>query len=273
MQTLEDLQAAVQQASDNLATALVAGADTAEIRKELDEASAALSAHQNALQALEQQQLNAEAQSFAAEVAVAESVAVDAAVRDVETAVAKVPLPDGVTPPPPVGLDAVARAAAEVARLQAQIDKGAPQRQQASDEVARLRSRLDAKRAAAAAIRERRAAGHEEATDAAQLSMLQADADDLGALLEAAQARQRASHGPVQALRQQMVAAEQQLHIAKMDAVLHQMGDRLRAVEQCLIAGARALRGSLQGSGHVGDMPAFWSPSEELRKISYGMAV
>jgi hypothetical protein len=268
-----ELQSAVQAASDRLADALLDGSDTTEARAALDQARDALAKHQDAQQAAEQERQAAESEAFEIGVTEAEAVATRVALKVVTDVVEQAPLPEGVVVPEPTGYAAVARAAAEMARIQAVLDRGAPLRQKAGNEVAALRSRVDAKRASVQAIRTRRLAGQEEGGDAAEMALLEADAVDLEALLEAALARKNATHAPAQALRKQLAEAQEKLVEAQLAAMMHALGDRLRAVEQSLIAGARALRATLDGNGLHGRLAEFWCPTEGLRKIAYGMAV
>jgi len=131
-----ELQSAVQAASDRLADALLDGSDTTEARAALDQARDALAKHQDAQQAAEQERQAAESEAFEIEVTEAEAVATRVALKVVTDVVEQAPLPEGVVVPEPAGYAAVARAAAEMARIQAMLDRGAPLRQKAGDEVA-----------------------------------------------------------------------------------------------------------------------------------------
>lgn len=270
--TFTDLQSAVQAASDRLADALLDGADTGEARIALDQARAALAKHQDAQQAAERERHAAEAAQAAAETAKAESDAVGRALKAVSNTVERVQLAEGVEPPAPAEHPVVVKAAAEVARLKLEIERGEPERKKIRDEIAALTGRADAKRAEAHAIRARRLGGREEAGDAAALHLLEADANDLASLARAAQQRLQALGQPTAAQRQQLAAAEQKLRAAQVEAALHGQADRVRALEAALVAGVRELRGSMLKVGFT-NLPSFFSPTEELRKTAYGAPV
>lgn len=270
--TFTDLQFAVQAASDRLADALLDGADTGEARIALDQARAALAKHQDAQQAAERERHAAEAAQAAAENAIAEADAVGRALKAVSNTVERVQLAEGVEPPAPAEHPVVVKAAAEVARLKLEIERGEPERKKIRDEIAALTGRADAKRAEAHAIRARRLGGREEAGDAAELHLLEADANDLASLARAAQQRLQALGQPTAAQRQQLAAAEQKLRAAQVEAALHGQADRVRALEAALIAGVRELRSSALKVG-FGNLPTFFVPSQKLRDVANGLAV
>ena len=270
--TLTDLQSAVQAASDRLADALLDGSDTSEARAALDQARDALAKHQDAQQAAENERLAATSAREAAENAEAESDAVGRALKAVANTTRRVQLPAGIEPPLPAEHPAVVKAAAEVARLRLEIEQGEPERKKIGDEIAALTGRADAKRAEANAIRARRLAGREEAGDAATLHLLEADANDLTSLAQAAQQRLQALGQPTAAQRQQLAAAEQRLKAAQVEAALHGQAERVRVLEAALIAGVRELRGSALKVG-FGNLPTFFVPSQKLRDVANGIAV
>lgn len=270
--TLTDLQSAVQAASDRLADALLDGSDTSEARAALDKTRDAFTKHQDAQQAAERERHAAEAAQEAVETAKAESDAVGRALKAVDNTVERVQLTQGLKLPTSVEHPLVAKAAAEVARLKLEIERGEPERKKIADEVAALTSRANAKRVEASAIRARRLAGREEASDAAALHLLEADANDLASLARAAQQRLQALGQPTAAQRQQLAAAEQKLKAAQVEAALHGQADRVRALEAALIAGVRELRSSMLKVGFT-NLPSFFSPTEELRKTAYGAPI
>ncbi|WP_354115471.1 hypothetical protein [Bradyrhizobium sp. LA7.1] len=255
-----------------MADALLDGSDTSEARAALDQARDALAKHQDAQQAAERERHAAESAREAAENAEAEAAAAGQALKAVANTVERVQLPEGVEPPAPVEHPVVAKAGAEVARIKLEIERGEPERKKVAGEVAALAGRANAKRVEANAIRTRRLAGNEEAGDAASLHLLEADANDLASLAQAAQVRLQALGQPVAGLRQQLAAAEEKLKAAQVEAALHGQADRVRVLEAALIAGVRELRSSMLKVGFT-NLPSFFSPTEELRKTAYGAPV
>lgn len=272
MKQLTDLEAAVQVASDRVADALLAGDDTTTARRALNEARAALQAHQDAQRAAESERRAAESEREAAEVAASEADATARALQAVDDTVQRVQMPAGVVLPAPVEHQMVAKAAAEVARLKVEIQRSEPERKKVADEIASFTSRANAKRAEASAIRSRRLIGREEAGDAAALHLLEADANDLAGLAQAAQMRLQALGRPVAGLRQQLAAAEEKLKAAQVEAALHGQADRVRTLEAALIAGVRELRGSVLNAG-FSNLPSFFAPTQKLRDVANGIAV
>lgn len=266
--SITDLQAAVARASDNLADALAADVDTTEARAALAQARAALRAHQDALRAVAEQ-----AQAAAAvDADNAAARAVSEQTAEVDAAVARVTMPETVATPAPVQHAGLAQAAAEVARIRLQIERGSPERRAAQAEVDALVRRADAKRVDAAAIRSRRLAGHEAKGDAEALHLLEADAADLDNMVQAARQRLSAQGQPVTALRQQLAEAEKRLATARIDAELHGQAERLRAIEGALIEGWRELRRNALGHGRTG-IPQLFTAHADLRKVAYGQAL
>jgi len=263
--SLTDRQSAVQQASDHLADVLADGGDTTVARQALQQARDALQAHQTA-------QATADRERQAAQAAEADQAAATAAAKAtdaVTNTVVRVQLPAGIEAPAPAQHPLVAEAAGEVARIKAEIERAAPGRQAAADEVAALQKRADVKRHEAAAIRSRRLAGHEAPDDAAKLHLLEADAADLDGLVQVAQQRLHVLDQPVAALRQRLAAAEQKLKAAQVEGALHGQADRLRILEQALIAGYRELRRGVFTVGNR-NMPNYFVASEDLRKATLG---
>lgn len=265
---VDALQARVQAASDALADALAAGDDTTAERKELDDARAALQAHQGTVAASERERQAAQA----AEADQAAVVAVAKATSAVSAAVERVQLPEGVEAPAPAEHPVVAGAAAEVARIELEIQRGESGRQKAKAEVDALVKRADAKRVEAGAIRSRRLAGHQEGDDAARLHLLEADAADLADLAQVARERLHVIEQPLDSLRQRLAEAGKKLAAARVEAELHGQADRLRIIEAALISGWRELRRSAMERGHS-NVPSFFIANPDLRRVSYGQDV
>jgi uncharacterized protein involved in exopolysaccharide biosynthesis len=262
---LIELQAREQAASDRLADALAAGEDTTEARQDLDEIRRARQAHQDGVAAALRDRQSAQV----AEADHVANVAAEQATSAVAAAVARVQLPAGVEAPAPAQHPLVAEAAAECARLRLEIERGEPERQKVRNEVDALVKRADSKRHEAAAIRSRRLAGHEQPDDAATLTLLTADADDLDGLAAAARQRVHALEQPVAALRQRLVAAEQKLKAAQVEGALHAIADRARLLEQHLVDAVRELRRGVFTVGNK-NLPSYYVAGEDLRKVTLG---
>lgn len=262
--TLIDLQSAIQLASDHLADVLAEGGDTADARAALDAARAALSNHQDALQA-------AERERRAAENAKADEAAASAAEQAQEAvtaAVARVELPDGVEAP---SLDVdpeVAAAAVAFARVRQELERGLPDRQRLEVKVEELRVRAAAKRSAADAIKARRLRGVERAGDAAELHVLNQDADGLDGLLADAQ-QKLAAMKPDPTVLHRMADAEARLVRVQNDAVLRGLVARQRAIEEALVAGARKIRETAFGFGQR-NLGSVYVASQGVRDVSTG---
>lgn len=267
LSTTNDLQSAVQTASDDLADALAAGRDSTDARQALKEARAALDRHQDAKQAAERERKATEA----AEANRTASLAVTRATSAVAAVIERVQLSEGVSAPSPTDHPAVASAAAEKARLELEIQRGEPARQTTRGEVAALTKRADAKRVEAAAIRSRRLAGVEEADDAARLYLLDADVADLHVLMQAAQQRLLALELPVVDLRKRLDDAEARLNSARIDAALHGQADRVRVLEQALVVAVRELR-SNAAQVNRNNLPTYFAPTQGLRDVANGIA-
>ncbi|QIL79334.1 hypothetical protein G7047_05000 [Diaphorobacter sp. HDW4A] len=269
---LSNLQVTVQAASDRLADALLAGADTSKARAALDQARAALQSYHDAEQVAELERWQEHANIQAAENAKAEAESVGKALKAVRNTVERVQVPECIELFAPFEYPVVAKAAAEVARLKLEIESSEPERRKIADEVDALTGRANAKRVEANAIRSRRLAGHEEASDAATLHLLEADANDLGGLARAAQQHLQVLGQPVMALLQQLAAAEQKMKAAQVEAALHGQADRVRALEAALIDGVRELRGSMLKVGFT-NLPNFFLPAQKLRDVANGLPV
>lgn len=263
----EALQAAVQAAADGLADVLASGDDSTGARQALQEARVALKRHQDVKQATERERKVAEA----AEVDRSAALAVAKETSAVTAAIERVQLPEGVSAPAPIEYPAVAAAAAERARLELAIQCGEPARQNVRDEVVALTKRADAKRAEVATIRSRRLAGHEEADDAAQLHLLDTDATDLDGLVRTTQQRLLDLEQPVADLRKRLDDADARLNSARIDAALHGQADRVRVLEQALIAAVRELRSNAIKADRK-NLPTYFAPTQGLRNVANGIA-
>jgi hypothetical protein len=268
-----EMQAAVQAASDRLADALLAGGDTGEARAALEQARTALQKHQDAELAARREHEQAEQDRKAADTAAAEAAAVDEAVTAVNSAVAKVQLPEGIEPPAQAEHPLVAAAAADLARIKLEIKSRQPDHQAAAREVASLAARAKDKRAQADAIRSRRQAGQEKAGDGVELHLLESDATDLEAMVQAAEQRSRDLGKPIADLRASLAATEQKLKSAQTEAALHGQADRVRVLEAALIAAVRELRASAFNAAGYSVLPQYFTPTQKLRDVSYGLPV
>lgn len=266
--TPTELQARMQDASDRLADALAAGEDTADARQALDETRRALQVHQDGVVAAERDRQAAQT----AEADQAAAVAAEQATTTVMVAVERVQLPQGVAAPASTQHQAVAAAAASVAHIRHELQRGEPERAAVRSEIAALTGRADAKRVEAASIKSRRLAGHEDPADAGKLHMLTSDASDLDGLVQVARQRLHVLQQPVAELRKRLADAEKKLAAAQVDAELHGQADRLRVLEAALIAGWCELRRSALDRGRM-NIPHFFTAHEDLRKVSYGQGV
>lgn len=129
------------------------------------------------------------------------------------------------------------------------------------------------KRAQADAIRSRRQAGQEKASDAADLHLLESDASDLEAMVKAAEQRSRDLGKPIAELRTSLAVAEQKLKFAQVEAALHGQADRVRVLEAALIAAVRELRASTFNSAGYSVLPKYFTPTKNLRDVANGLAV
>jgi hypothetical protein len=265
--TINDLQVAMQVASDGLAYVLAAGGDTTNARQALYDARAALQRHKDAKEVAERERMVAELGETDRVAALAAAEATSSVTASIE----RVQLPEGVLAPAPIEQMAVVAAAADKARVELEIHRGEPARQKARDEVIALTKRAEVKRAEVASIRSRRLAGHEEADDAARLYLLDADASDLDGLVQAAQQRLQALAQPVAELRRRLVDIDGQLKSARVNAALHGQADRVRALEQALVASVRELR-SNAAKVNRHNLPSYFKPSQGLRDVANGIA-
>lgn len=262
--TLTDLQSAIQHASDHLADVLAEGGDTTGARAALHAARAALSSHQDALQADERERRAAEA---AKAVEAAASVA-EQAQEAVVAAVARVELPDGVEAPALDTDPEVAAAAVAFARLRHDLERGLPDRQRLETKIEELRGRAAAKRSAADAIKARRLRGVERPGDAAELHTLDQDAVGLDGLLADAQ-QKLAAMKPDPVAQQRVAEAQARLTRVQNDAVLRGLVARQRVLEEALVAGARKIRESAFGFGQR-NLGSIYVASQGVRDVSTG---
>jgi chromosome segregation ATPase len=139
----------------------------------------------------------------------------------------------------------------------------------AAKDVAAVRVRLNAKETALAEIRARRASGDEQPGDAASMSALGMDAEDLRRIVSGLQGKVDAVAPVVQAAQQTVLDAQRDLATAKSRAELDAMVERVRAIEGHFVAQVRALRLAAQARGR-GNFGSVFLPSEKLRMLAAG---
>lgn len=264
--TLPELTAALGEARAALADALLDGAGTEEPRRRIAEIEgeiAALEAEAAAKADAERAEATAKIEAAALEIAAEQQAAVVAAVEvpGLEEIVGE-PLPQ---PEPDAAVESASRF---VAQCRAALVQAQGEYQPLADEVEALRARMSAKLAACDAIRTRRSAGDERASDAAELALLTADAEALRTMVD--QALQRASAGDHRAAaREALQAAEAQLASARSKAAFGIALTRLRMAEQAMIDAFR----SVVHTGRACGEPSPWlhyRPSPDLVRVATG---
>lgn len=254
----------VADAEAALRAALLAGEDTAGPRAALDAARATAAALETQQRAARRDAARAASESAEAAAAAAATQAAD----ELRAAIGRMAaIPEGVAAPT-IDDARVSAAAAEVARLQAALDRDEPQRKRLRAEAGDLRDRAHGKRQQIAAIRARRLAGDEQSGDAAELHALEQDAAGLDGLAQEAAARLESLRLDTH-VQQRLTQAQAALARAKDEAVLRSMGDRLRAIEAALLAGARDLRLAADACG-VSAVAPFFAASQPLRHLANG---
>ena len=255
---------AVQLAEQALEDALIAGADTGPARAALEAARAAAVAERDA--ADQAKRAAAEADHAAAQQAEAEAVEqaqdqVADAIEAIESA------PDADPLPAPVESSIVRIAAEHLAQARAALAKADAPHAAAIAQRDAVRARLQPKTAELAAIRARRAAGNEQPEDAANMTALGMDIEDLEDMLVPLDAAVAAAD-PV-AQQHAVDAAKVALDAAKKRAELEGMADRVRALEQHFVEQVRRLRLEAQKRGE-NNFASIFLPSEPLRRLSQG---
>lgn len=264
--TLDELAGALDAARATLADALLDGASTEAPRRRIAEIEAKIAA------------VEAEAADVQAKVAAEEAARVEAAAAElaaelqasVEAAAEVAGLEEarGEPLPRPEPDSAVERASRYVASSRAALAQAQAEYEPLADEVDALRIRLNDKLAACDAIRTRRSAGDERASDAAELALLTADAEALRTMVD--QALQRASAADHRAgAREALQAAEAQLASARNKAAFAVALTRLRMAEQVMIDAFR----SVVHNGRACGEPSPWlhyRPSADLVRVATG---
>lgn len=264
--TLPELTAALAEARAALADALLDGASTEEPRSRIAEIEAEIAA----IEAEAAAKAEAERAEDAAKV---EAAAVQLAAEQQTAVVEAVEVPGleevlGEPLPQPEPDAAVESASRYVAQCRAELVQAQGDYQPLADEIDALRGRMSAKLAAVEAIRTRRSAGDERASDAAELALLTADAEALRTMLD--QALQRASaadrRGPA---REALQAAEAQLASARNKAAFGIALARLKMAEQVVIDAFRSVVHTGRACGETSPW-LHYRPSADLVRVATG---
>ena len=255
---------AIQLAEQALEDALFAGADTGPARAALEQAHAAAAAERDA--AAKTARAAAEADQAAAQQAEAE--AVEQAQDQVADAIETIEPAPGTDPlPEPVESLVVTTSAQYLAQARAALAKAEGPHVAAIAERDALRARLQPKTAELAAIRARRAAGNEQPDDAANMTALGMDIEDLNRMLASLDAAVAAADPVLQ--RQAVDAAKVALAAAKKRAEVEGMADRVRALEAHFTAQVRVLRLAAADRG-VNNLGSIYRASDALRTVANG---
>ncbi|MGJ7570864.1 hypothetical protein ACSFBX_10040 [Variovorax sp. RB2P76] len=257
---------ALQSAEQVLEEALTLGGDTSDARAAVqvahDALAAATAAEQQAADEAAAAERDAAQQDDADAVQEAEAAFV-AVVSTVDAAPGAEPLSAPVVP----GL--VLQALHQVQRAQRALAAAQAPYAAAAKDVAVVRARLAAKESALSEIRARRTSGDEQPSDAASMSALGMDAEDLRRIVSGLQSSVDAVAPAVQAAQQTVLDAQRDLATAKSRAELDSMVERVRAVEAHFVAQVRALRLAAQGRGH-GNFGSVFLASKQLRDVAHG---
>lgn len=255
---------ALQFAEQALADALIEGADTGPARAALAAARKAAAAEREAAE----QQARKAAQAAQAAAQQAEAAIVDqandqviAAIETIEAAPDADPLPEPVVPA------GVRLAAEQLARARAALAQASVPYDRALDERSALRARVQPKTAELAAIRARRAAGDEQPGDAAAMTALSMDIEDLDRMLQPLEAAVAASVPDAE--RRAVADAQAALAGAQKRAEVDGMADRVRALEAHFAAQVRALRIAAADRGMT-NLGTFYRASDALRTVANG---
>lgn len=256
----------LEAAEQSLKDALILGGNAGEARAAVEVARDVLAA----ATAAEQQAAD---EAAAAERDAAEQDDADA-VHEAEAAFVVVvstvaPAPDAEPLPTPVVPGLVLQALHQVQRAQRALAAVQVAYAAAAKDVAAVRARLNAKEAALAEIRSRRTGGDEQPGDAAEMTALSMDADDLRRIVSGLQRKVDAVTPVVQASQQAVLDAQRDLATAKSRAELDAMVERVRAVEGHFVQQVRALRLAAQARGH-GNFGSVFLASKQLRDVAHG---
>lgn len=170
--------------------------------------------------------------------------------------------------PQPEPDSAVESASRYVARCRAALAQAEAEHKPFADEVEALRARMSAKIAACDAIRTRRSAGDERASDAAELALMTADAESLRTMAD--QALQRASAADHRAeVRAALQAAEAQLAGARSKAAFAVALTRLRMAEDAYLNAFRTVVHTGRACGESSPWLRY-KPSADLVRAATG---
>ncbi|AVR87378.1 hypothetical protein [Thauera aromatica] len=264
--TYEELTAALGEARAALADALLDGASTEEPRRRIADIEGEIAA----LEAEAEAKADADRAEEAARV---EAVAVEIAAEQQAAVVAAVEVPGleevvGEPLPQPEPDSAVESASRYVARCRAALAQAEAEHKPLADEVEALRARMSAKIAACDAIRTRRSAGDERASDAAELALMTADAESLRTMAD--QALQRASAADHRAAaREALQAAEAQLASARSRAAFAVALTRLRMAENAYLNAFRTVVHTGRACGESSPWLRY-KPSADLVRAATG---
>lgn len=255
---------ALQHAEQTLADALIAGDDTAPARAALEAARAVIDTERDAVDLAAREA--ASAHDAAARQVEADAVAethqqVGEALATIESA------PGAETLPEPVESPAVASAVLRVEQVRRALQQAQVPHHAAIAERGALRTRLKGKEAELGAIRTRRAAGDEQAGDAATMSALAMDIEDLTRMLVPLDAAVVSTSPAAQ--QQALAEAESALTAARRNAEVTGMADRVRLLEAHFIDAVRTLRLEAQKRGQH-NLGSIYQPADNLRRLSRG---
>ncbi|MGY3806831.1 hypothetical protein ACWNG8_06840 [Aeromonas veronii] len=261
MNEIQAIQAKIADAKASIEAALFTGGDTAQLRATLTDLQTELTQAEQAAAdaAMAHQQAEAErADQLAAEAAVAAHQAlVDASGSNLVAGV-QMPTPD-VDP-------AIEAAAARLAAARDRLEREQAIYIEHNDKVSALRGRLIEKARARDEILARRRGGNEQASDAAEISLLVEDIASLNELVEAAQ---RAADSYKPTLAQRLVSeAETAISTAQRSAMFRAKQARVQALEAAFIEAHAELVAAANSVG-VNKFAAF-KASQPLRLIAYG---
>lgn len=253
-----------QLAQKALVSALLAGADTGPARTALEEARKAATAERNAAD----QAARAAVQADHAAAKQAEAETIEQAQDQVADAIGTIEAaPDTDPLPEPVESPIVKIAAQHLAQAHFGLAKADVPHAAAIAERDALRARLEPKSRELESIRARRSAGDEQPGDAANMTALSMDVEDLGRMLVPLEAAVVAA-APV-AQQHAVAAAEAALVAAKRRAEVDGMVERVRMLEAHFAAQVRTLRLAAAERG-MNNLGSIYQPSDALRKVANG---
>lgn len=258
---------ALQLAEQSLEEALTLGGDTSEARAAVQVARDALAAVISSEQQAVEQAAAAERDAAAQEAADAVHAAEEEFVAVVSGTIDAAPDAEPLTAPAVPGV--VLQAVQQLQRSQRALAAAEAPYAAASKEASTVRARLAAKETALIEIRTRRTGGDEQPGDAAAMTALSMDAEDLRRIVAGLQAKVDAVVPVVQLAQQAVRDAQQAVMTAKARAELDSMTARVRAVEQHFVAQVRDLRLAAQARGHS-NFGSVFLPSEKLRMVAAG---